>query len=168
MIVVVEHLAKHRLVGGVAESIRRSADESLEVFHIVSFSHVGRIAHALEVRLVDILPAVFKLFGDSATAFREASVADVAIVGEHLTASIFDGFSHMRTRLHGNALVALTMVVGTNIEDGVVFAVVPFYQRVVALFEREEVVATLFLLATFLHLSQQPRARNHGMSLEKF
>ena len=50
------------------------------------------------------------------------------------------------------------MVVGANIEYGVVLAVVPFDEHVLALDKREEVVAALLLLAPFLHLCQQPAA----------
>ena len=56
----------------------------------------------------------------------------------------------------GDTLVALTVVIGTDIEDGVVLAVVPSDQFVVFLGKREEAVVTVLMLTTLLHLGQQP------------
>ena len=67
----------------------------------------------------------------------------------------------------GDALIALAVVVGTHIEDGVILAVVPTDELVVALGEREEIVATALVLFALLYLCQQPRARYHRVGLEE-
>ena len=61
------------------------------------------------------------------------------------------------------------MVVGADVENGVVLTVVPANQLIVLLGEREEVVAaSVAQLTAFLHLSQQPGTADDGMSLEQF
>ena len=52
------------------------------------------------------------------------------------------------------------MVVGANVEDGMILAIVPFYQLVVLAYEREEATATgtCLLLVALLNLRQQPTA----------
>ena len=65
-----------------------------------------------------------------------------------------------------DALIALAVVVGADVEDGVVFAVVPSNERVVGFLEGEEIV--LGPLLAMLQLGQQPRAGDDGMSLEEF
>ena len=60
------------------------------------------------------------------------------------------------------------MVIGTDIEDGMVVAVVPADELIVFLDEREEVVGTILVLAAFLYLGQQPRTADDGMGLEEF
>ena len=66
-----------------------------------------------------------------------------------------------------DALVALAVVVGTHIEDGMIFAVIPTDELVVFLDKREEAVAAILVLAALLHLSQKPRTADDGVSLEK-
>ncbi len=63
--------------------------------------------------------------------------------------------------------IALAVVVGADVEDGVVLTVVPAYEPVVFLDEGEEVVARLSHLAALLHLCQEPRAGDDGMGLEQ-
>ena len=67
----------------------------------------------------------------------------------------------------GDALIALAVVVGADVEDGVVLAVVPAYESVVFLDKGEKVVARLSHLAALLHLCQEPRAGDDGMGLEQ-
>ena len=59
------------------------------------------------------------------------------------------------------------MVIGTDIEDGMVLTVIPSYQRVVFLYEGEEAVASLAHLTTLLHLCQEPAAGDDGMGLKE-
>ena len=54
----------------------------------------------------------------------------------------------------GDALIALTVVVGTHIKDGMVFAVVPADKFLVALGEREEIVVAALVLLALFDLSQ--------------
>ena len=78
-----------------------------------------------EVGFRRVFPTVLELLSLTAAALREACIADIAIVGENLSAGLMDGLCHMRTGGFGDALIALTVVVGTDIEDRVVFAIVP-------------------------------------------
>ena len=66
----------------------------------------------------------------------------------------------MLARSLRNALIALAVVVGAYVEDGMILAVVPFYQLVVLAYEREEATATgtRLLLVALLYLCQQPTA----------
>ena len=66
----------------------------------------------------------------------------------------------MLARSLRNALIALAVVVGAYVEDGMILAVVPFYQLVVLAYEREEATATgtRLLLVALLNLCQQPTA----------
>ena len=56
----------------------------------------------------------------------------------------------------GDALITLTMIIGTHIEDGMILAIVPANQLIILLDEREEVIATLLMLLALLHLGQEP------------
>ena len=90
------------------------------------------------------------------TALAETRIAYLPTAHEDLTARLSDSLCHMGGRFFGDALVTLAMVVGTNIEDGMVFTVVPSDEFVVFLDEREETVARLGHLSAFFHLRQQP------------
>ena len=69
----------------------------------------------------------------------------------------------------GDALVALAVVVGTDVEDGVILAVVPANEFVVLFHEREErVAASILQLASLLNLGQQPRTADDGVGLQQF
>jgi hypothetical protein len=108
-----------------------------------------------------------EFFGRAAAALGETRVANLAIGGEDLSARLAYGLSHVAAGLLGDALVALAMVVGAYVEDGVVLAVVPSDKHVVLADEREEVVAALLRQPALLHLGQQPRPRDDGMGLEQ-
>ena len=62
----------------------------------------------------------------------------------------------MRRSFFGDALVALAVVVGTDIKEGMVFAVVPADECIFLPGEGEEVVAALSHLSALLHLCQEP------------
>ena len=97
----------------------------------------------------------------------ESGVADLAVVGEDLSTRLADGFLHVTVACMDDALITLTVVVGTDVEDGMVVAIVPADQLVVLLDEREEVIGSVLVLATLLHLGQQPRTADDGMGLEE-
>ena len=59
------------------------------------------------------------------------------------------------------------MVIGTDVEDGMVLTIVPTDELIVFLDKREEVVLLLLVLHTTTHLRQQPRARNHRMRFQQ-
>ena len=110
----------------------------------------------------------------SAAAFGEACVADfygsIAVgVLQHLPLRGLHGFLHAGVGRTRHALVALTVVVGADVEERVVFAVAPADELVLRLDEREEGRTLAFVaLATLLHLGVEPRARDDGCSLEEF
>ena len=60
------------------------------------------------------------------------------------------------------------MVIGTDIEDGMVFAVIPANELIVLLDEREETVFPLTTLLSPTHLCQKPRTADNGMGFQQF
>ena len=120
-----------------------------------------------EVRLGRVLPAILEFLSDASATLVETGIADVTVVSENLSACQADGFLHMLVARMADALIALAMVIGTHIEDRMVFAVVSTDELVILLDKREETVIAILVLAALLHLGQQPRAADDGMSLEK-
>ena len=100
------------------------------------------VLHTLEVRVVLVLPATLELLGPSSAALREPGVADLPFGGQHLSGGGPDGRVYFRTRGARDALVALAMIIGADVEDGVVFAVVPSDEFGVRASEGEEIVAS--------------------------
>ncbi len=76
-----------------------------------------------EISLRRVLPAILEFLGYSAAAFRESCIADFVAVHQNLSLGLADGFSYMGRCFLGDTLVALAVVVGTYIKEGVVFAV---------------------------------------------
>ena len=60
------------------------------------------------------------------------------------------------------------MVISTDVEESMVLAVVPTYQFIVFLDEREETIFLLLVVLTMLHLCQQPRTADDSMSFQQF
>ena len=108
-----------------------------------------KVPYSHEIRLLDILPAVLEFLGSTTAAFGESCVANLVIVQEYLSACGVNRLCHLWACSLCYALIALAMVVGANVEYGMVLAVVPFYQFVVLAYEREEAVlsGTCLLLA---------------------
>ena len=161
LIIVVEHLGEDFLILRVAESWRIEADPFLCLFLIgqiwqCMFHTQGDVANRREISLRCVLPAILEFLGDSAAAFRESCVADFFAVHQNLPLGLADGFGYMRRSFFGDALVALAVVVGTDIKEGMVFAVVPADECIFLPGEGEEVVAALSHLSALLHLCQKP------------
>ena len=97
-----------------------------------------------------------EFLGDTAAALGEPGIADFLAIHQNLSLGLADSFCHMRRSLLGDALVALAVVVGADIKDGVVFAVVPADEHVVFLDKREKIVAALSHVSALLHLCQEP------------
>ena len=112
------------------------------------------IFNRLQIRLRNVLPAILIFLSSTATALRETGVAHLTIRHQHLTLRSPDGFCHMRVGGTRDALIALTVVVGADVEDGMLLAVVPTDEFIVLLDEREEVVAAVTVLLALLHLCQ--------------
>ena len=118
-----------------------------------------------EIGLRRVFPAVLELLGTSATALRETGIADLTVVDQDLTSRLADDLLDGWCALFRNALVALAVVVGTDIEDSMVFTVVPADEFIVFLDEREEACSTLPQPLALLHLGQEPRTGDDGMGL---
>ena len=126
-----------------------------------------RIVEAHEIRLGRIFPTILELLSLSTTALREAGIAYLVAIGQNLSSGGADGFYHMGIIRLSDTLIALTMIIGTHIEDGVILTVVPADDLIIFLDKREETVAAVLSLLALLHLSQEPRTGDDGMSLEE-
>ena len=144
-VVIVQHTCQQILVIGVAEGV----------------------LHTLQVRLVDVLPGVLELLGTSSAALREACVAYLSLVHQHLTACCPHRLARIGIGLARDAAVALAMVVGTDIEDAVVLAVVPAYDFLVRLGEGEEARTLVLQCLALMYLSQQPAAADDRRRLHE-
>ena len=103
-----------------------------------------------------VFPTILEFLGISTTALVETGIADFTIVGEYLSARIADGFLHVAVTGHRDTLITLTVVIGTDIEDGVILAIVPTDEFVIFLYEREETVSPVLVLSALLHLGEEP------------
>ena len=119
---------------------------------------MGIVAHSREIFHILVLPAVFILLAHSSATLTEACVTYLVAGHQNLSTCLFHGLCHMYARRFGYALIALAVVVGADIEYGMVASVVPAYEFVVLLYEREEVVAAPLLLVPALYLCEQPAA----------
>ena len=126
-----------------------------------------RILYRLEVWFGRIFPAILEFLCHTTATLGEARIAYLVVIHKRLTTSGAQCLYHIWFRGICNALIALAMVVGTNIKNGVVFAVVPANQLVIFLHKREESTFLLIAVGTFFHLGKQPRARDNGMCLEQ-
>ena len=132
LVVIVEHLREDALVMSVAEAVRL---RPYPLFGIGLHSKVGDslswcVADALEIGLWRIVPTILKLLHGAPAALGETGIADFVAIGQHLAVCTPDGLSHVAAGLHRDALIALTMVVGTHIEKRMVLTVVPFDEPV--------------------------------------
>ena len=127
LIIVVEHLREHLPVLGVAEGIGRLPDPTLKE-SLVAFllgSQTDDITHGAEIGFGRVFPTILVLLADAATALAETGIADFAGMADDETTGGADGSICILAQLAGDALVALAMVIGTDIEDGMVFTVIP-------------------------------------------
>ena len=87
-----------------------------------------RIVDGTQVIEIDILPAGAEQFGSTTAAFAEACIADFAVgIGQDDTTGGLDGLFDKWRHLTGDALVTLTMIVGTDIVEMVVGVVPDLY-----------------------------------------
>ena len=137
----------HRLLVVVIEHLR----QYLPVLCVAVW-----VIDAGQIRLPDILPAVLILLCHASATLGEAGIAHVSVISQDLSASRFHCAGHVRIACIGDALIALAVVIGTDIKDGMVLAVIPTHQHVIVFREREEVVRRLVQLLSALHLGQEP------------
>ncbi len=125
-VIAVEHLREHSPVGGVAEGFRLAEYPADGVFFHCKVGEVSRVyavAPGLEIGARSVIPACLEDFEDSAAAFREAGVAELAVEGEDHAAGVGHGSGGHRGRDTADALIALAVVVGADVEIEMVFAV---------------------------------------------
>ena len=125
------------------------------------------ILERYQIGLWRVFPAVLELLSHTTTAFREACITNLRVVHQYLSTGLTDSFFNVGVVGAGDALIALTVIVGTYIEDGMIFTVVPADKLVVALGELEEIVASTLMLLALLHLCQQPRTGDDCVGLEE-
>ena len=170
LVVVVEHLREDFLVLRVTESLGGGANPlpgMLLVRQVGNAVADAVVGNGHQVRLANVLPAVLELLGHAAAALAVAGIAYLVLVHQNLTLRGLHGSIHTAVAGLGDALVALAVVVGADVEDLVVLAVVPANELIVLLNEREEAVLPVVQLLTLLHLSQQPRPADDGMGLQQ-
>ena len=76
--------------------------------------------------MLHVFPAILEFFESSATAFGEAGIAYFLIGHEYLTTGSGNGLLHYFGGSARDALVALAMVVGADIEAGMGVTFIPF------------------------------------------
>ena len=142
-VVIVEHLTEECLVVHVAEGI----------FHTCKVGHL------------QIVPAVTELIGASATTLTEARIAHLAVIGEHQTACLAHSITHGGVLNAADALIALAMVVGANVEERVLLPVIPAHQAGGCLLDGRCLGYSVGLAAA-AHLCEKPTAAHYGRCLE--
>ena len=113
----------------------------------------------------DWFPAMLELFRYTSAAFGEAGIADVFTIRQYFASCLVDHLLDNRSRGAGNSLVTLAMIVGTDIEDIMVFAIVPADQLFVV-----PVIALSLLFFScqaevLFDLCEQPATGDDGMCL---
>ena len=128
LVVVVEHLREDLLVGGVAEGVRGGAYPAVGFGFLRQVGEVGMcfaVPLLGKIGVFHIFPAILELLEGTAAAFGEAGVAYLSTGHQYLAAGSGNGLLHYFGGGTRDALVALAMVVGTDVEVSVVFTVVP-------------------------------------------
>ena len=125
------------------------------------------VVDADEVGLGRVFPAILELLSLATTALVETGVADLVAIGQYLSAGFEDSLFDMGTGGLGDALITLAVVVGTDIEDGVILTIVPADEFIILSREREEAIGTLLMFLALGHLGKEPRTRDDRMGLEE-
>ena len=172
LVIGVEHLAEEGGIGGMAEAVGGFHDPSAGLGFVREIRQglLGEdVATGLEVGIVLLVPAGTEALRGTTAAFREAGVAELVVVDEDFTAGFGHRTAHIVKGFGGDALIALAMVVGADVEEDVVTAVVPADEFVGFMDEAEESLAVGGLLETAVeHLAEEPATRDDGMGLEEF
>ncbi len=112
----------------MAEGRRGRADPLFGVlFHrqVGQGSIIGIISLTLQVGVGDRFPDILEGLHDAAAAFRETGITDAITVGDHPAACLIDRCTHQRGGLPRDALIALAVVVGAYVEQGMILPVIP-------------------------------------------
>ena len=140
--------------------------EDLAKYLLITCIAVG-VFDGPQVRHLDILPAVLIFVGLSATTLAETCVANLTVVHQDLSSRGVHSFFNLRVAGASDALIALAMVVGTDVEDGVVLAVVPADALTLAFDKGEERRRLACPFLATLHLGIEPTAGDDGSCLQK-
>ena len=139
MVVSVQHLVEQFLAVRIAERRRSTADPQfrLRLSRQIRQSHWSSRFRAPHRRVVGrvgrIVPARRPPFTDTSAAFRETRIAKVTVRRHnHLTFGSLHRFHHIRVRCVRDPLVALAVIICTNIEERMIRAVIPADQFPVA------------------------------------
>ena len=138
LVVIVENCAEESLVVGVAI----------------------RTVDRFEIVVMHRLPTTFKHFGPSATTFWKPCIANFAVVSKKQSTCSLHSSLYVWIVGSRKTLIALAMVVGTDIKKSVSLAVVPSADLIVG--------NNWLTLRSFTRdLSHQPTARNNGVGFEQ-
>ena len=119
----------------------------------------------MQGRHLQIVPAVTELIGASATTLTEARIAHLVVIGEHQTACLAHSITHGGVLDAADALIALAMVIGTNVEERVLLPVIPAHQAGGCLLDGR-CLGYSVCLAAAAHLCEKPTAAHYGRCLE--
>ena len=121
-----------------------------------------RIFDGVQIGNLDVLPAVLILVCLTSATLSKSRIANLSVVHQHLSSGCANCLSHLRIAGPCDALIALAMVVGTDIKDGMVFSIVPTDALAFAFHESEEWSWLLGMLLSPLHLGIEPTSRDDG------
>ena len=121
-----------------------------------------------QVRILDVFPAVLEFFEHTTAALGETGITNLAVIHHHLATSGSNRLADNVCRCTGDALITLAMVIGTDIETGMVFTVVPTDHLILSLSESRIFCLGLSDFLILLDLCQQPSSGNNRMSLQEF
>ena len=140
--------------------------EVVIIKHLTQNLGVVRVAERVfdraQIGNLDVLPAVLILVRLTSATLSESRIANLSIVHEYLTSSRANCLSYSGIAGSRDALITLAVVIGTDVEDGVVFAVVPTDTLAFAFDESEEGRSLLGMLLSPLHLGIEPTSRDDG------
>lgn len=119
--------------------------------------------------MVHGLPAVLKQLEHTAAALAETGIGQFAGGGveEHHAARGIDGLGHGGCGLAGHALITLAVIVGANIEVGMVLAVLPAHYLIVGDGARAIGLSGSLDTLILAYLRKKPAAGYHGVRTQQ-
>ena len=173
-IIIFEYLRENLWIGRAAKCFGTGVHPLLRLFFLREIGDgegalvvLSRVPCRNQIGLIVVVPTSGEFLGHSTATFRKTCIADLIAIGENLPACGDYCLAHFGTRHDGDALIALAVIVCTNIEERMVFSVIPANVFVVLSLEREEVAFRILGMPTaLLHHFEQPTATHHGMGFE--
>jgi len=160
------------MVCGIAEGRRGGADPCFRLLFLrqgslQTIASRRTITNCLQVGMYNRFPYLLEGFGHSATALGEAGIAHLAVVDQYQSGGLIDRFLDQIAGLAGDALVALAVVVCTNIKQGMVFPVPPTDVSFIRFVYGLVIFAGLPDLLPFYHLGNEPGAGGDRMRFQE-